>query len=47
MKKKREGMVQVFLEPELRAALHERAEAEERTLSAVIRRAIRQYLGIK
>lgn len=39
-----ENATLVRLDPELRTALKRRAEAEERTLSAVIRRALRRYL---
>ena len=47
MKRKREGCVQVHMDDELRAALREAVEREERTQSAIIRRAIRKYLGLK
>jgi hypothetical protein len=36
----------VRLEPELRVALLERAERDRETTSSVIRKALRQYLGI-
>jgi predicted transcriptional regulator len=47
MKTKREGFAQVRLNDELRAALREAAEREDRSQAAIIRRAIRQYLGIQ
>jgi hypothetical protein len=36
----------VRLDPELRAALAERAERDDETTSSVIRRALRSYLGV-
>lgn len=47
MRRKREGCVQVHLDDDLRAALREAAEREDRSQSAIIRRAIRKYLGLK
>lgn len=46
MRMKREGCVQVRLDDDLRAPLREAAEREERTQSAIIRRALRKYLGL-
>jgi Ribbon-helix-helix protein, copG family len=40
------GVESVRLEPELRAALIERAERDHDTTSAVIRKALRRYLDI-
>lgn len=47
MKRKREGCVQVVLEDDIRIALREAADREERSQSAIIRRALRKYLGMK
>jgi hypothetical protein len=38
------AVLPVRLDPELRAALDERAAAEETTVSAVVREALREYL---
>jgi len=40
------GVESVRLEPELRAALSERAERDRETTSSVIRKALRRYLGV-
>ena len=47
MKKKRTGMVQVHLCDELGPALRDAAVREDRSQSAIIRRALRKYLGLK
>ena len=47
MKKKRTGNVQVHLDDELGGALRDAAAREERTQAAIIRRALRKYLGLK
>lgn len=47
MKQKRTGNAQVHLDDELRSALRAAAVSEERTQAAIIRRALRKYLGLK
>ena len=47
MRIKRTGMVQVHLDDELGSALRDAAGREDRSQSAIIRRALRQYLGLK
>jgi len=45
MKRKRQSLLQIRLEPELEAAIRAKAAKEERTLTATVRRAIIMYLG--